>query len=81
MVLYYRAGPCRARVVLVRSEEYHGDAQLARWFGVETGGVEEHFVEGTHESMMREPAVASTATLIETCVDAVLARGEQPLAS
>jgi hypothetical protein len=75
MVLYYRAGPIDAPVVVLRSEEYRDDAQLARWHGVETGGVTEHFVEGTHESMMREPAVASTAAVVERYVTELQRRG------
>ncbi len=72
MVLRYRAGPTRAPIALLRSEEYRSDAQLARWHGVVTGGVEEYFVEGTHESMMREPAVASTAAAVDASVAAAL---------
>jgi thioesterase domain-containing protein len=68
MVLEYRAGPCAARVALFRSEEYRNDATLARWYGVETAGIEEHFVTGSHQSMMREPDVASLARSIEALV-------------
>jgi thioesterase domain-containing protein len=70
MVLEYRAGPCAARVALVRSEEYRHDAQLARWYGLETGGIEEHYVAGSHQSMMREPDVSSLAR----CVDELVVR-------
>jgi amino acid adenylation domain-containing protein len=69
MILEYRAGPCRAPVALMRSEEYRGDSQLARWYGIETGGVSEHYVEGSHQSMLREPDVRSLARCIESCVD------------
>jgi thioesterase domain-containing protein len=68
MVLEYRAGPCAARVALLRSEEYRHDAQLARWYGVETGGIEEHYVRGSHQSMMREPDVSSLANSIASLV-------------
>ncbi len=69
MVLEYRTGPISAPVVLARSEEYRDDAQLLRWHGIQTGGIEEHYVDGSHESMMREPDVASLARCIEACVD------------
>ena len=69
MVLEYRTGPISATVVLARSEEYRDDAQLLRWHGIQTGGIEEHYVDGSHESMIREPDVASLARCIEACVD------------
>ena len=68
MVLEYRAGPCAAPIALLRSEEYRNDAQLARWYGVETGGIEEHYVRGSHQSMMREPDVSSLAACIASLV-------------
>ena len=68
MVYSYRGGPVRAPIAVLRSEEYRDDAQLARWHGVQTGGITEHFVEGTHASMMREPDVASVAEAIEQCI-------------
>jgi hypothetical protein len=68
MVLEYRAGPCNAPVALIRSEEYRHDAQLARWYGLETGGIEEHYVLGSHQSMMREPEVSSLARCVEELV-------------
>jgi thioesterase domain-containing protein len=72
MVLSYRAGPCIAPVVLIRSEEYRDDATLARWYGIRTGGVEEEYADGTHQSMMREPDVASLARCVARHVDAAL---------
>ncbi len=75
MVLEYRAGPCAAPVALIRSEEYRDDAQLARWYGVETGGIEEFYVKGSHLSMMREPDVSWAARCVEACVDRVMADG------
>ncbi len=71
IVFTYRARPCSAPVLLIRSEEYRDDAQLARWYGVETGGVREEYVDGTHQSMMREPDVVSLARCIEREVEAV----------
>jgi thioesterase domain-containing protein/acyl carrier protein len=75
MVLEYRAGPCAAPVALIRSEEYRHDGQLARWYGLETGGVDEFYVEGSHQSMMREPDVGPLARCVEGCIDRVVARG------
>jgi amino acid adenylation domain-containing protein len=77
MVLSYRAGPCIAPVVLIRSEEYRDDATLARWYGIRTGGVEEEYADGTHQSMMREPDVASLARCVARHADAAL---QNPLA-
>lgn len=71
--LYYRGGPSDVRVALIRSDEHRDDPQLARWYGLETGGVEEHRVSGSHQSMLREPDVASLAQCVEACVDAVSA--------
>jgi amino acid adenylation domain-containing protein len=68
MVLEYRAGPCNARIALIRSEEYRNDAQVARWYGLVTGGIEEHYVLGSHQSMMREPDVSSLARSVEELV-------------
>ncbi len=69
MVLNYRAGPCEAPVALIRSEEYGDDPQLARWYGVRTGGIHECFVAGTHQSMLREPDVVNLARCIQDCVE------------
>jgi amino acid adenylation domain-containing protein len=69
MVLRYRGGPCAAPVALIRSEEYRDDAQLARWFGAQTGGVHEYYVAGTHQSMMRDPDVIELARAVQDCVD------------
>ncbi len=78
MVLEYRAGPCAAPVALIRSEEYRDDAQLARWYGAETGGIAEFYVKGSHLSMMREPDVSSTARCVASCVDRVVDDGALP---
>jgi thioesterase domain-containing protein len=68
MVLEYRAGPCAAPVALLRSEEYRHDATLARWYGLETGGIHERYVPGSHQSMMREPDVSALAQAIASLV-------------
>jgi amino acid adenylation domain-containing protein len=69
MVLNYRTGPCKAPVALIRSEEYRDDPQLARWYGMQTGGVHECYVAGTHQSMMREPDVVDLARGIQECLE------------
>ena len=76
----YRAGPLRARVVLIRPEEEadgHQQAQLARWYGLETGGVVERMVPGTHHGMLREPAVAALADCLGDCITEAL-EGARP---
>jgi aspartate racemase len=72
-VLYYRGGRTAVRVALIRSDEYRDDPQLARWYGLETGGVDEYHVRGSHQSLLREPDVAALAQCIEGCMDAVSA--------
>ena len=71
--LYYRGGPSAVRIALIRSDEHGDDPQLARWYGLENGGVEEHRVAGSHQSMLREPDVASLAQCVEACIDDVSA--------
>jgi thioesterase domain-containing protein/acyl carrier protein len=73
MVFEYRAGSCEIPVMLIRSDEYRGDSQVARWHGVESGGIREYYIDGTHQSMMREPDVVSLARCVAACVDRVLA--------
>jgi len=68
-VLFYRGRECAAPVVLMRTEERRNDRLMARWFGVATGGVEEEWVSGTHQSMLREPDVVSLAAAIERRLD------------
>jgi amino acid adenylation domain-containing protein len=70
-VARYRAGPLAATVVLIRPE-VDGDglqrAQLARWYGLEVGGVDQRVVAGSHHGMLREPAVASLAECLDQCI-------------
>jgi thioesterase domain-containing protein len=68
----YRARPYRGRITLIRSEEFHDNVEIARWYGVESGGVDVRTVAGSHRSMLREPDVASLAATLEDCIDAVL---------
>jgi amino acid adenylation domain-containing protein len=78
-VARYRAGPLAATVVLIRPEE-EGDglrAELARWYGLDVGGVEQHVVAGSHHGMLREPAVASLAECLDRCIEAGL-EGARP---
>jgi thioesterase domain-containing protein len=74
-VVRYRAGPLTATVELILSEDESvglQKAQLARWYGLEVGAIEEHFVAGSHHSMLREPAVRSLAACLERCATAGL---------
>ncbi|MGD1053499.1 MAG: amino acid adenylation domain-containing protein [Candidatus Dormibacteria bacterium] len=76
-VVRYRAGRLRATVTLIRPEleiDGHQKGQLARWYGLEVGGVEEHAVAGSHSAMLREPAVASLAQCLDRCITAALDR-------
>lgn len=65
----YRARPYRGRITILRSEEYLDDIEVARWHGVDTGGVEERVVAPTHVEMLREPDVATLADALQRCID------------
>jgi thioesterase domain-containing protein len=65
----YRANPYPGRITLLRTEEFLPDVEIARWYGVDTGGIDEHQVTGTHRSMLREPDVASLAETLQRCID------------
>jgi hypothetical protein len=60
---------------LLRSDEYADDALLARWYGLETGRIEELPIRGSHLSIVREPDVALLARVIEDRVDVFVNRG------
>jgi amino acid adenylation domain-containing protein len=57
----YRAREYGGRITLIRSEEFLGDVEIARWRGVASGGLDEQLILGSHRSMLREPDVASLA--------------------
>ena len=74
-VVRYRAPRIRATVTLLLCEEDSKGlqmAQLARWFGLEVGGIEQHIVLGSHHGMLREPAVASLAECLDRCISSSL---------
>lgn len=71
----FRAGAIAAPVVLIRSEDDENDEQLAqlmRWYGLQTGGVQLHHIRGTHHGMLREPDVQSLAECLRECISAAL---------
>ncbi|MGP8007486.1 MAG: amino acid adenylation domain-containing protein [Acidimicrobiales bacterium] len=75
-IVRYRAGPLAATVVLIRPElgaDGLQQAQLARWYGLEVGGVESRLVKGSHHGMLREPSVASLADCLDRCISDALA--------
>jgi amino acid adenylation domain-containing protein len=65
----YRAGPLDAVVTLARSDEYETHPSVDRWLALETRGVREVSVRGTHRSILREPDVAGLAEAIAALVD------------
>jgi amino acid adenylation domain-containing protein len=65
----YRAGPYGGVVTLIRSEDQAMRPLLARWLALETDGVAERHVRGTHRSMMREPDVESLTNCIAELVE------------
>ncbi len=60
----YRAGPYGGVITLIRSEEYRVQSDLDQWYGIDSAGVLEAHVQGTHRSMLREPDVAGLAACI-----------------
>jgi amino acid adenylation domain-containing protein len=67
----YRAEPYRGVVTLLRTEEFRDNVEIARWHGVDTGGVVERYVRATHRSMVREPDVVDLAAVLTRCIDEV----------
>jgi thioesterase domain-containing protein len=65
----YRAGSLDAVVTLARSDEYETHPSVDRWLALETRGVREVSVRGTHRSILREPDVAGLAEAIAALVD------------
>ena len=65
----YRAEPYSGRITLLRTEEFLHDVDIARWYGVDTGGIDEELVAGTHRSMLREPDVGSLADVLQRRID------------
>ena len=76
--LAYRAPSYPGRLTLLRSAEFEGNIEIARWHGVDTAGVDEHVVLGSHRSMLREPDVASLAAAIDGAIARGLEADAQP---
>ncbi len=75
-VARYRAGPLRAPVVLLHSTAYydaHRRLEIAKWYGVQVGGLEVRQIEAGHYGIMREPTVAVLADTLRGCIDEALA--------
>jgi amino acid adenylation domain-containing protein len=68
----YRARPYGGVVTLIRSEEYRVQTLLEQWHGLDTGGVVEPRVPGSHRSMLREPDVEALAAAVRGLIDAAL---------
>ncbi len=66
----YRAGPYPGLVTLLRSQEYRVHTKLDRWYALDTAGVVEVEVAGSHRSMLREPDVGSLADRLTELIDA-----------
>lgn len=70
----YRAGPYDGVVTLIRSAEYQVHTLLDYWYGLDTGGIVEAQVPGTHRSMLREPDVAGLAGCLRALADEACGR-------
>jgi amino acid adenylation domain-containing protein len=68
----YRAGPYGGKVTLIRSEEYRQQTFLDHWYGLDTAGIVEREVRGSHRSMLREPDVGSLAECLRNLIDQTL---------
>jgi thioesterase domain-containing protein len=73
----YRAGPYSGAITLIRSEEW--TTQIDRWHGLDTAGVVERDVPGTHRSMMREPDVAGFGACLTELIDEIIDGGHVPV--
>ena len=68
----YRAGSYGGIVTLIRSQEFLAEPLLDLWHGMDTQGVVERQVPGSHLSVMREPEVSGLAACIRELVDQTL---------
>ena len=68
----YRAGRFGGTLTLVRSQEYRVQSLVEQWYGVDTAGIVDREVPGTHRSMMREPDVEDLATCLSDLIDQAL---------
>ena len=68
----YRAGSYGGIVTLIRSQEFLAEPLLDLWHGMDTQGVVERQVPGSHLSIMREPEVSGLAACIRELVDQTL---------
>jgi len=73
----YRALPYDGRITLVRSNEFLGNIEIARWYGVDSAGIDESFIAVSHRSMLREPDVAILADNLKDLMDGRLDRGTE----
>ncbi len=64
----YRAKPYAGVVTVIRSQERPMRPLLKRWHALDTAGVREPFVAGTHRSMLREPDVGTLAECLSELV-------------
>jgi thioesterase domain-containing protein len=65
----YRAGAYDGIVTLLRSEEHRVHTLVDWWHALDTAGVVEVEVAGSHRSMMREPDVESLADRLTELID------------
>lgn len=72
----YRARDYDGIITLIRSEEPHAVTLLEQWHALDTAGVVEHQIRGTHRSILREPDVAGLAGCIGELIKTALDHGE-----
>jgi thioesterase domain-containing protein len=65
----YQAGAYDGIVTLLRSQEYRVHTLVDRWYALDTAGIVEVDVAGSHRSMMREPDVESLADRLTELID------------
>lgn len=65
------------RITLFRPGEHSDHNHTAGWTAFATEGVEEHFVEGNHFNMVREPFVKTLASQLRACLDAAFEEAQR----
>lgn len=64
----YRLKPYNGKVTMIKSIK-HGRGTYYGWNELAMGGVETHFVSGTHTDILQEPNVGALVEQLKACID------------
>ena len=64
----YVPGEYNGKVVVFKSD-YHGRGIYYGWQDLARGGVEVHYIPGSHRGILQEPNVALLAEKLRNCID------------